>query len=150
MSWQVYLAGEIHSQWRDDVSSMSRDRNLPIKFVSPNTNHAASDECGAAALGPEDKKFWYDFKSARLNQARNQVLLEKSDIVVVRFGEHYRQWNSAFDAGFAVAHGKPLISWHDESLGHALKEIDAAATAVANDVEQVVKSLSYICTGYVE
>lgn len=149
MSWQVYLAGEIHTDWRDDISCMCRERQLPIKFVSPNTDHAASDECGVAVLGPEDKKFWYDFKSARLNQARNQVLLEKSDIVVVRFTEKFRQWNSAFDAGFAVAHGKPLISWHDPSLNHALKDIDAAAVAVATDVDQVVKALSYIATGYV-
>lgn len=73
------------------------------------------------------------------------MLLEKSDIVVVRFGENYRQWNSAFDAGYAVAHGKSLISWHEPSLDHALKDIDAAAAAVANSADQVVKSLSYIC-----
>lgn len=149
-SWQVYLAGEIHSNWRDDISRLCRERNLPIQFVSPNTDHAASDECGAVALGPEDKRFWYDFKSARLNQARNRVLLERSDVVVVRFGEQYRQWNSAFDAGYAVAHGKSLISWHDSSLDHALKEIDAAASAVAKEVEQVVKSLAYITSGYVD
>jgi YtoQ family protein len=147
MSWQVYLAGENHSAWRDDVSSISRDRHLPIKFVSPNHNFLSADE---AASTVEDGQFWYNFKSARLNQARNQVLLEKSDIVVVRFGEHYRQLNSAFDAGFAVAHGKPLISLHDLVLGCELKEIDAAATAVATDVEQVVNSLSFICTGYTD
>lgn len=149
MVWQVYLAGEIHTDWRSELSDYSNRVGLPITFLSPITDHTLSDDCGAQILGREDKAFWHDFKSARLNQARNRVLLEKAEIVVVRFGENYRQWNSAFDAGFAVAHGKSLISWHDESLNHALKEVDAAATAVALNVEQVVKSLSYICTGKV-
>lgn len=149
MSWQVYLAGEIHSDWREKVSLLCHDYHLPIHFVSPNTEPSVCEGARVAALAPENKKFWYDFKSARLNQARNRVLLEKSDIVLVRFGEHYRQWNSAFDAGYAVAHGKPLVSWHDASLNDALKDIDAAATAVANEVTQVVTALKFICTGQV-
>ncbi len=147
MVWQVYLAGEIHTDWRSELSGHCQGLGLPIEFLSPNTDHSASDSCGSHILGGEDKTFWHDFKSARLNQARNQVLLEKSDIVVVRFGEKYRQWNSAFDAGFAVAHGKSLVSWHQPELNHALKEIDAAASAVANNMEQVVKSLAYLSTG---
>lgn len=147
MVWRVYLAGEIHTDWRSELTGLGEALGLPIEFLTPNTNHHQSDACGAQILGDEDKQFWNDFKSARLNQARNQVLLEKSDIVVVRFGEKYRQWNSAFDAGFAVANGKSLVSWHDEQLNHALKEIDAAATAVANSIEQVVKSLEYLTTG---
>ena len=146
MVWRVYLAGEIHTQWRAEITGLSETLGVNASFCSPITDHQLSDEIGQQITGAEQKAFWNDFKSARLNQARNKVLLEKSDIVVVRFGEHYRQWNSAFDAGYAVAHGKQLISWHDDSLDHALKEIDAAAVTVANDLQQVVKALAYICT----
>ena len=141
------MAGEIHSAWRSDITERCYSVDLPIEFSSPITNHQLSDDIGKMTFGPETGQFWNDHKSARLNQARNKVLLEDATLVVVRFGENYRQWNSAFDAGYAVAQGKPLITWHDTSLNHALKEIDSVAAAVASDVEQVVKSLAYICCG---
>lgn len=147
MNWQVYLAGEIHTNWRSELIDHCERLGLPAHFSCPVTDHNQSDDCGATILGPEDKAFWHDQKSARLNQARNKVFLEKADIVVVRFGEKYRQWNAAFDAGQAVAQGKTLITMHDPSLNHALKEIDSAALVVTQTVEQVVKSLNYICTG---
>lgn len=141
----VYLAGEIHTQWRNEITGLCESLELDIHFSSPITDHSMSDSIGKNITGVEDKSFWNDYKSARLNQARNKVLLEKSNVVIVRFGERYKQWNSAFDAGFAVAHNKPLVTWHDESLDHALKEIDSAAVSVTRNVEQVVKSLAYIC-----
>ena len=147
MKSSVYLAGEIHTQWRNEITGLSESLGLGIDFSSPITDHAISDDIGKQVSGTEGKDFWNDYKSARLNQARNKVLLEKSDIVVVRFGASYKQWNSAFEAGFAVARNAPLVTWHDESLDHPLKEIDAAAVSVARDVEQVVKSLAYICCG---
>lgn len=143
----VYLAGEIHTQWRNEITGLCEALELDIQFSSPITNHKVSDDIGKDITGVEDKSFWNDYKSARLNQARNKVLLEKSNVVIVRFGERYKQWNSAFDAGFAVAHNKPLVTWHDECLDHALKEIDSAAVSVTRNVEQVVKSLAYICCG---
>jgi YtoQ family protein len=65
-------------------------------------------------------------------------------VVVVRFGDKYRQWSAAFDAGYAAAKGKPLIILHDPELNHALKEVDGAALAVAQTPEQVVQLMSYI------
>ena len=146
---RVYLAGEIHSQWRKEITGQAEALGLPIEFDSPIVNHRISDDIGIQISGNECASFWNDYKSARLNQARNQVLLEKSNFIVVRFGENYRQWNTAFEAGYAVAQGKPLITWHDESLNHALKEIDSVAAAVARDAGQVVKALAYVGCGRV-
>jgi YtoQ family protein len=66
---------------------------------------------------------------------------------VVRFGPKYRQWNAAFDAGYAVALGKPIITLHDPDLNHALKEVDGAAAAVARTPDQVVQTLAYAIGG---
>jgi len=65
-------------------------------------------------------------------------------LVLENVGPQYRQWNAAFDAGFAAALGKPLITLHDEELDHALKEIDSAARATARNTAQVVEILSYV------
>jgi len=140
--WQVYLSGEIHSDWREQI--MEGARNLPISFSAPVTDHAASDRCGVEILGAEEDAFWQDRKGAQLNAIRARTALENADIVVVRFGEQYRQWNAAFDAGFAAALGKPLIILHPETFNHALKEVDAAALAVARMREQVVGILEYV------
>ena len=141
--WTVYLAGEIHSSWRDDVIAAARRLDVPARFVSPELDHDASDRCGVEILGPEDRSFWADRKGAGLNAVRTQSLLRRADIVVACFGEKYRQWNGAFDAGQAVAASLPLITLHPESLDHALKEVDAAACAVARTPEQVAKALAY-------
>jgi YtoQ family protein len=145
MQLNVYLAGEIHTDWRDVIRAGARD--LPITFTGPITNHAASDDCGVMILGAEDQKFWHDHKGAKLNAIRTRKALQDADIVVVRFGEKYRQWNAAFDAGYAAALGKALIVLHDSSHQHALKEIDAAALAVAESAEQVVHILRYTVLG---
>ena len=146
-NWTVYLSGEIHTDWRERISDGSQDAGLPVEFVSPVTDHASSDDCGVNILGEEESSFWKDHKGAKVNAIRTRTLIERSDVVVVRFGDKYRQWNAAFDAGFAAALGKPIITLHDENLTHALKEVDGAAQAVAETPEQVVKILNYTITG---
>ena len=146
-NWTVYLSGEIHTDWRERISEASKGAELPIDFVSPVTDHESSDDCGVNILGQEDNPFWKDHKGAKVNAIRTRTMIERSDVVVVRFGDKYRQWNAAFDAGFAAALGKPIITLHDEGLTHALKEVDGAAQAVAETPEQVVKILDYTITG---
>ena len=140
----VYLSGEIHSDWRGVIQKGVDDANLPITLTSPVTDHATSDDCGANILGDEQTGFWRDRKGAGINAIRTRTLIKDADILVVRFGEKYRQWNAAFDAGFGAALGKAIICLHDESLNHALKEVDAAADAVARSPEQVVQILAYV------
>lgn len=147
MTWSVYLSGEIHTDWREQIIKGVEALGLPVTFSAPVTDHDASDDCGVAILGDEAEKFWYDHKGAKVNAIRTRTLIEKSDIVVVRFGDKYKQWNAAFDAGFAAALGKSLIVLHDPSLTHPLKEVDAAALAVAEAPEQVVDILSYVING---
>lgn len=143
----VYLAGEVHSDWRDRIRASANERGLPLEFTAPVTDHASSDDCGAATLGDESTPFWHDHKGAKVNAIRTRTLLNRADVVVVRFGEKYRQWNAAFDAGFACALGTPLITLHPEEHDHALKEIDGAALAVARVPEQVVDVLEYVIKG---
>ena len=145
--WTVYLSGEIHSDWRECIGAGVERAGLPVELVAPVTDHGASDECGAAILGPEQSRFWIDHKGAKVNAIRTRTLIDRADIVVVRFGDKYRQWNAAFDAGYASALGKPIIVLHDPSLGHALKEVDAAALATAETPDQVVRLLAYVITG---
>ena len=145
--WQVYLAGEIHSKWREELGTGIETSKLPIELLTPVTDHTASDNCGVEILGAEADNFWHDHKGAKLNAIRNRTLIEAADIVVVRFGDKFRQWNAAFDAGYATALGKSLITLHDPSLNHALKEVDGAALAVAETPQQVVSILEYVVRG---
>ena len=144
MNWNIYLSGEIHSDWRHEITKTVGYAKLPVTLLSPITDHEASDNCGVKALGPEPDSFWKDHKAAGINAIRTRTLLDKADVVVVRFGDKYRQWNTAFDAGYAAARGKPIITLHDPELSHALKEIDAAAHAVAQTPQQVVEILGYV------
>ena len=146
-SWSVYLSGEIHSDWRERIRGGAEAADLPIHFTAPVTNHEASDDCGVDILGSEGNDFWKDHKGAKINAIRTRTMIEQADIVVVRFGDKYKQWNAAFDAGFAAALGKPVITLHDEAHTHALKEVDAAALAVAQTPEQVVRILNYVIEG---
>ena len=141
---KIYLAGEIHSDWRGELAAAIQEAGLQVELLSPVTDHDASDACGVRILGDEDSPFWRDHKGAGINAIRTRTLLREADVVVVKFGEHYRQWNAAFDAGFAAALGTPVITLHDDGLGHALKEVDAAAMAVAATVEQVAQILRYV------
>jgi YtoQ family protein len=146
-TWRVYLSGEIHSDWRERIESGVREAGLPVDFSAPVTDHAASDDAGTGTLGPEDEKFWADHKGAGVNAIRTQTLIRDADVVVVRFGDKYRQWNAAFDAGFAAALGKPIVTLHDSEHDHALKEVDRAAQATARTAEQVVDVLRYVIKG---
>ena len=145
MTLTVYLSGEIHTDWREQIIAGSD--GLDVSFHSPVTDHAASDDCGVAILGAEDRKYWHDHKGAMVNAIRTRKGLADADIVVVRFGDKYKQWNAAFDAGYAAALGKSLIVLHGEEHQHALKEVDAAALAVASEPSQVVEILRYVLTG---
>jgi YtoQ family protein len=145
--WKVYLSGEIHSNWRTKIISAAKKTKLPIEFFAPVTNHTASDTCGAVILGEEKEKFWHDHKSAKVNAIRTRTLIEDADVVIVRFGDKYKQWNAAFDAGYAAALNIPVIIQHPNDYIHALKEVDAAAYAVCETVEQIVKILKYLLKG---
>ncbi len=145
--WTVYLSGEIHTGWREEIIEGAQASGLGVEFLSPVTDHDSSDDCGGAILGAEADSFWHDNKGAKVNAIRTRTLIDRSDVVVVRFGEKYRQWNAAFDAGYAAAKGKSIITIHDPSLGHALKEVDGAAMAVAETPRQVVQVLDYAING---
>ena len=145
-TWTVYLSGEIHSDWRAEIASGVKREGLPVTLTSPVTDHVASDDCGVDMLGAETNSFWKDRKGAGINAIRTRTLIRQADVVVVRFGDKYRQWNAAFDAGFASAIGKAIITLHDADLDHALKEVDAAACATARDLRQVVRILQYVIT----
>jgi YtoQ family protein len=142
-TWNVYLSGEIHSDWRERIADGIHDAGLDVNLLAPVTDHSASDDVGVDILGPEQSGFWRDHKGAGVNAVRAQTLLRKADVVVVRFGDKYRQWNAAFDAGYAAALGKPIVTLHDSDLTHALKEVDRAAMATAETPEQVVEILRY-------
>ncbi len=146
-SWKVYLSGEIHSDWREQISTGVAEAGVPVELLSPVTVHEDSDDCGLAILGAEEDKLWHDRKGALLNSVRTSTLLRDADIVVVRFGEEFKQWNAAFDAGYAAALGKPIITLHPPEHDHALKEVDAASSAMARDPVQVVQALAYIIDG---
>lgn len=141
--WNIYLSGEIHSDWRKDLMKACHSLNLPVNFYGPEMDHDTSDQCGNL-LGEESNSFWHDHRSAKINSIKTRTLLNQSDVVVVYFGEKFRQWNAAFEAGLAHAKGLSVITIHDSSLDHALKEVDAAALATCRSIDQLAKILSYV------
>lgn len=145
MNWTVYLSGEIHSDWREKIMQGARENLLPVEFTSAVTDHEASDAAGDV-LGVESDNYWRDHKSSKVNAIRSKTLIEQCDLVVVRFGDKYKQWNAAFEAGFCAALGKPYVTLHDEDIIHPLKEVDAAAMAWAKTPDEVVEVLKYVTT----
>ena len=143
MIWSIYLSGEIHTDWREQIVRGAQSNELPLEFSSPVTDHDASDAAGDL-LGEEEKGFWRDHKSSKVNALRTKTLIENCDIAIIRFGEKYKQWNAAFDAGYCAALNKPYITLHDENIIHPLKEVDAAAMAWATSPDQVVEILKYV------
>ena len=143
MNWIVYLSGEIHTDWRQQIMQGAESNKLPVTFTSAVTDHEASDAAGDG-LGTESDNFWRDHKSSKINGIRTKTLIEKCDMAVVRFGDKYKQWNAAFDAGYCAALGKPYITLHDKEIIHPLKEVDASALAWAQTPEQVVEILTYV------
>ncbi len=146
MNLNIYLSGEIHTSWREEIMDGCQAKNLDVSFSAPVTDHGASDDCGVAILGAEEQKFWHDHKGAKMNAIRTRKGIEDADVVVVRFGEKYKQWNAAFDAGYASALGKSIIVIHSDDHQHALKEVDAAALAVCEKASEVVDILQYVLT----
>ena len=144
---KVYLAGEIHSNWREEIIQLCEKEKLEIEFSSPVTDHEASDNCGVEILGAEEKNFWKDRKGANINSIRTKKSIQDCDVIIVKFGEKYKQWNAAFDVGLAAAKGKPIITLHENNLDHALKEIDQASLATCRSVEEVVAILQYVISG---
>ncbi len=145
--WTIYLSGEIHSDWRERIKAGVEAAGLPVVLTGPVTVHADSDDCGVAIFGAENDKYWHDHKGALLNSVRTENLLREADLVVVRFGEKYKQWNAAFDAGQAAALGIPYLTLHPADHDHALKEVDAGAKGMARDPEQIVQAIAYVITG---
>ena len=145
MSLTLYLSGEIHSDWREQI--ISGAAGMDVSFTGPVTDHAASDDCGVAILGDEPNKFWHDHKGAKINAIRTRKAIADADVIVVRFGEKYKQWNAAFDAGYASALGKSLIVMHGAEHQHALKEVDAAALAVVETPAEIISILQYVIDG---
>ena len=145
MPLNIYLSGEIHTDWREQIVEAAK--GLDVTFSGPVTDHAASDDCGVAILGAEADKFWHDHKGAKVNAIRTRLGIEQADVVVVRFGDQYKQWNAAFDAGYAAALGKALIVLHGPDHAPPLKEVNAAALAVAEEPRQVAEILRYVLTG---
>ncbi len=144
---KVYLAGEIHSNWREEIIESCKKEKLDVQFLFPVTDHESSDNCGVEILGEEEKNFWKDRKGANINSIRTKKSIQKSDVIIVKFGEKYKQWNAAFDAGYAAALNKSIIVIHNDDHQHALKEVDAAASAVATDQKQAVRILKYVLKG---
>ena len=147
MALNVYLSGEIHTDWRDEIETETKNAGLNVTFNGPVTDHGASDDCGVTILGHEDDKFWYDHKGAKLNAIRTRMGIQDADLVVVRFGDQYKQWNAAFDAGYATALNKSLVVMHGPDHQHALKEVDAAALAVVETPKQVTEIIQYVLNG---
>ncbi len=144
MSYTIYLSGEIHSDWRQQIKQGIQENNLDIEVLSPITDHDSSDQVGIEILGQEQNNFWKDHKAAKINALRTNNYISRSDIVIVKFGDKYKQWNAAFDAGLATGLGIPIITLHSPELTHPLKEIDGTALAVTETPEQVVEILKYI------
>ncbi|MBU8695425.1 YtoQ family protein [Bacillus pumilus] len=144
MQLTVYLAGEIHSQWRDEIKEKSQSLKLPVTFVGPMENHDRSDHIGEDILGEQPNAIFKDDAASDLNNFRTEILLNKSDIVIARFGEKYKQWNTAMDASAAIAKGKPLILIRPKELHHPLKELSNKANITMETVNQAIKALSYV------
>jgi YtoQ family protein len=142
----VYLAGEIHTAWREEVRAGLDSVGVDVTLVAPVTDHEASDACGTRIFGGQGARFWDDQAGAGVNAVRTRTLLERSDVVLVRFSAAFGEWNGALDAGRALALGKPLITMHPPELDHALKEVDRAALAVCRDAGQVAAVLGYAFT----
>lgn len=140
----VYLAGQIHDDWRDEVAQKAKAKNLPLEFVGPQTTHDRSDNIGEEIQGKQPSNLYKDDAASDINNFRTQVLMKKADIVIALFGEKYKQWNTAMDASTAIAMSKPTIIIRPESLIHPLKELSNKANVTVETVDQAIDVISYI------
>lgn len=144
MRLTVYLAGEIHSSWREEIKQKALALKLPVDFVGPMEDHDRSDNIGEEILGKQPDAIFKDNAASSFNNLRTEILMEKSDLVIALFGEKYKQWNTAMDASAAIAFGKPLILIRNEEHHHPLKELSRKASATVETVDQAIKALHYI------
>lgn len=144
MEFTVYLAGQIHDDWREKIQQLTVEKQLPYRFVSPQTKHDLSDAIGEKVLGEQPGKVFRDAAASDINNFRTQVLMQKADMVIALFGEEYRQWNTAMDAATAITLGKPTIIVRPDSLIHPLKELSNKANVTVETVEQAVQVLEYV------
>ncbi|MBS4174501.1 YtoQ family protein [Bacillus sp. FJAT-49736] len=144
MELTVYLAGQIHDNWREEIKKKAKERNLSLKFVGPQTDHDRSDNIGEEILGKQPGNFYKDDAASDINNFRTQVLLQKSDVVIALFGEKYKQWNTAMDASTAITLNKPTIIIRPESLIHPLKELSNKANVTVETVDQALDVLQYV------
>ncbi|HEY4600208.1 MAG TPA: YtoQ family protein [Cerasibacillus sp.] len=144
MQLTVYLAGQIHDDWREEIKQKAKERNLPLSFVSPQTNHDRSDDIGELVLGKQPSALYKDHVASNINNLRTQVLMQKADIVIALFGESYKQWNTAMDASAAITLQKPTIIIRPESLIHPLKELSNKANVTVENIDQALDVLAYI------
>ncbi|MFV8827620.1 YtoQ family protein [Alkalihalobacterium sp. APHAB7] len=144
MKLSVYLAGQIHDNWREEIKNLAQQMDLPIEFTGPMEIHERSDNIGEEILGKQQDAILKDEAASSINNLRTQILLQKADVVIALFGEKYRQWNSAMDAATAIALNKPLILVRPASLHHPLKELANKAQVVCETPEQALKALAYV------
>ncbi|WP_026676268.1 YtoQ family protein [Fictibacillus gelatini] len=140
----VYLAGQIHDDWREKIKLKAEEMKLPLTFVGPMEDHDRSDNVGEEIIGKQPNPVLKDEAASSINNLRTEILLRKADVVIALFGEKYKQWNTAMDAATAIAMQKPLILIRPESLHHPLKELSNKAQVVVETPEQALKVLSYI------
>ncbi|UAC47591.1 YtoQ family protein [Bacillus aquiflavi] len=144
MKLTIYLAGEIHTNWRNELKEKAKSLNLPVTFVGPMENHDRSDSIGEEILGEQPNIIYKDEAASSINNLRTQILMSKSDLVIALFGEKYKQWNTAMDASAAISLGKPLILIRPKEFHHPLKELSRKANVTVETVNQALKALSYI------
>ncbi|MFB4163067.1 YtoQ family protein [Alteribacillus sp. JSM 102045] len=144
MELNVYLAGQIHDDWREEIRQKAEEMHLPLNFTGPMENHDRSDSIGEEVIGQQPDNVLKDEAASSLNNLRTQILLQKADVVIALFGEKYKQWNTAMDAGSAIALGKPLILIRPQELHHPVKEIANRAQVVVETKEQALQALSYV------
>ncbi len=140
----IYAAGEIHSDWRNELRAALQSRGVRATVVGPQEVHERSDSIGEDVLGEQPGPRYRDLMGARFNTLRTRILMRRADAVVAFFGPKYRQWNTATDAGAAVASGLPLVLVRDSELIHALKELDALATVTVETLAQAADAIAYV------
>ncbi|WP_430784703.1 YtoQ family protein [Virgibacillus flavescens] len=144
MNLTVYLAGQIHDDWRGEVKKKAQEKSLSLTFVGPQTDHERSDNVGESILGEQPENAYKDDAASSINNFRTEVLMQKSDVVIALFGEKYKQWNTAMDASAALTMNKPTIIVRPDSLIHPLKELSNKANVTVETVDQALDVLAYI------
>ncbi len=144
MKLTVYLAGEIHTDWRDELVEKVKAKGLDYEFVSPQLVHDRSDNIGEDIKGKQPNNYFRDLAASDVNNFRTEVLMNKADIVIALFGEKYRQWNTAMDLSTGIALGKPTIMIRPEEFIHPLKELSRKTNVTVETVDQAVEVLAYV------